>query len=332
MSLYLDKKYVSLLSPKLRNFKQKSEFLWNFSCNICGDSHKDKTKARGYIYKRKDAFFFMCHNCGASASFVNFMKQEDPYLYKEYLMEKFERSNTSNNVNIADFITKPTFNIPKTINLPLVQVLSDDHPAKLYLKHRQVPLDGLYYASNFKEFIQELIPENTKELYKEDRIVIPFYDKDGNLQGVQGRAIGPSKIKYITIKVSEDAIKLFGWNKIDVSKRIYVVEGPIDSLFIQNAIATMDANLSIASRIVGIDKTYTFVYDNEPRNKQIVSNMRKTIEQGKDVCIWPDTIKSKDINEMVLSGMSPSIIQHIIDINTHNGFHATMNLNQWAKI
>ena len=332
MSLYIDKKYVSLLSPKLRNFKQRGEFLWNFSCNICGDSHKDKTKARGYIYKRKDSFFFMCHNCGASTSFVNFMKQEDPHLYKEYLLEKFERSNTSNDINIADYVTKPTFNIPKTINLPPVQVLSDDHPAKLYLKHRQVPLDGLYYASNFKEFIQELIPDNTKTLYKEDRIVIPFYDKDGILLGVQGRAIGPSKIKYITMKTNEDNPKIFGWNKIDVSKRIYVVEGPIDSLFLRNSIATMDAALYKAASIVGLDNKYTFVYDNEPRNKQIVSNMRKTIERGHDICIWPDTIKEKDINEMILSGLSPAVLQHIIDINTHNGFQATINLNQWSRI
>ena len=332
MSLYVDKKYISLLSPKLRNYKQKGEFLWNFSCPVCGDSTKNKIKARGYIYKKKDAFFFMCHNCGTSTSFVKFMKQEDPHLYKEYLLEKFERSNTETKVDVSEFITTPVFNTPKTINLPPIQVLSEDHPAKLYLKHRQVPLDNLFYASDFKDFIQDLIPENTKELYKESRIVIPFYDKDGILLGVQGRAIGPSKIKYITMKTNEDNPKIFGWNNIDVSKRIYVVEGPIDSLFLGNCIATMDAALYKAASIVGLDKTYTFIYDNEPRNKQIVSNMRKTIELGHNVCIWPDTIKEKDINEMVLSGLSPSIIQHIIDIHTHNGLHAIMNLNQWAKI
>lgn len=274
----------------------------------------------------------MCHNCGTSTSFVKFMKQEDPHLYKEYLLEKFERSNTETKVDVSEFITTPVFNIPKTINLPPVQVLSEDHPAKLYLKHRQVPLDGLFYASNFKEFVQELIPENTKQLYKEPRIIIPFYDKDGILLGIQGRAIGPSNIKYITMKVHEDAPKIFGWNKVDTTKRIYVVEGPLDSLFLHNAVATMDAALYHVSGILGLDSKYTFVYDNEPRNKQIVSNMRKTIQHGHDICIWPDTIKEKDVNEMVLSGLSPSVLQHIIDINTHNGLHATMNLNQWSRI
>jgi len=332
MSLYVDKKYVSLLSPKLQQFKQRGEFLWNFRCPVCGDSHKDKLKARGYIYKRKDSFFFMCHNCGTSTSFINFMKKEDPHLYKEYLLEKFDRSNTETKIDASVFITRPTFNTPKTINLPTIQVLSDDHPAKLYLKNRQVPLEGLYYASNFKEFIQELIPENTKELYKEDRIVIPFYDKDGILQGVQGRAIIPSKIKYITMKVSEESIKLFGWNKIATSKRIYVVEGPIDSLFLGNCVATMDAALYKAAAVVGLDYQYTFVYDNEPRNKQIVSNMRKTIAFGYDICIWPNNIKEKDINDMIKSEMSTAAIQHIIDTNTFSGLEATIKMNQWSKI
>ena len=332
MSLYIDKKYVSLLSPKLRNFKQRGDFLWNFSCPICGDSNKNKLKARGYIYKRKDAFFFMCHNCGTSTSFINFMKKEDPHLYKEYLLERYSNQNSAPEIKATEFITKPTFSIPKTVNLPPVQALPDEHPAKKYLKDRHVPLEHFYYASDFKEFIENLVPENTKELYKEDRIVIPFYDKDGILLGVQGRAIGPSKIKYITMKVSEDAVKIFGWDKIDISKRIYVVEGPIDSLFIQNAVATMDANLLVASRIIGLDNSYTFVYDNEPRNKQIVSNMKKAITLGKDICIWPSDIKHKDINEMVLNGLPPAAIQHIIDNNTFSGLQATMKLNQWSKL
>lgn len=338
MSVYVDKKYISLLSSKLKQFKQRGEFLWNFRCPVCGDSQKDKTKARGYIYKRKEHFSFMCHNCGSSMSLQHFLKAEDPHLYKDYLLEKFQDSNTSNSVNVADFITKPTFNIPPAPRSILltdavsINGLNPNHPARQYLDNRKVSTDNLYYVENFAEFVKNLFPEHEKILYKESRIIIPFYDKDGNLIGVQGRSVGPSKIKYITVKADESCPKVFGWNKIDESKRIYVVEGPIDSLFIQNAVATMDANLSAITHIIGLDKSYTFVYDNEPRNKQIVSNMRKTIQLGHNVCIWPDTIKEKDINDMVLAGNSPAVIQHIIDSNTFEGLMATMKLNQWAKL
>ena len=209
---------------------------------------------------------------------------------------------------------------------------SDLHPARKYLEDRKVPLETLLYTCDFATFVKNVFPDNDKQLYKEERIIIPFYDKEGNLLGVQGRAIGQSNIKYITIKGSEDTPKIFGWNGLDTSKTVYVVEGPIDSLFLTNCVATMDAALYCAPSIIGLDYNYTFVYDNEPRNKQIVSNMKKTIEMGKKICVWPDTIQQKDINDMVLAGMHPSEIQHIIDNNTYEGLMAVMKMNQWSKV
>ena len=338
MSVYIDKKYVSLLAPKLSQFKQRGEFLWNFRCPVCGDSQKNKIKTRGYIYKKKERFGFMCHNCSTTMSLPKFIRYVDPSLYNEYQLESFVRSNTSNNVNVADFVTKPTFNIPSARRSILltdaqsINGLNPYHQARKYLEDRKVPLDNLYYTEDFAKFVKDLFPDNTKQLYKEERIVIPFYDKQGNLLGVQGRAIGQSKIKYITIKTDENTPKIFGWNGLDTSKTVYVVEGPIDSLFLDNCVATMDAALYTAPSVVGLDLDYTFVYDNEPRNKQIVTNMRKTIELGRKLCIWPDTIQQKDINEMVLAGMHPSEIQHIIDSNTHEGLIATMKMNQWSRV
>jgi hypothetical protein len=339
MSVYVDKKYVSLLSPKLKNFKQRGEFLWNFRCPVCGDSQKDKLKTRGYIYKRKEHFGFMCHNCGSAMGLGKFIKYVDPHLYSEYQLESFVQSNTSNSVNVADYVTKPTFNVPAASRSILltsaksINGLSSYHPARLYLENRKVPTNNLYYTDDFAEFVKKLFPEYDKTLYKEERIIIPFYDKDNNLLGIQGRSIDKnSKIKYITIKSSEDVPKIFGWNHIDRTKIMYVVEGPIDSLFLSNCLATMDAALYNAPRIIGLDFDYVFVYDNEPRNKQIVSNMRKTIDLGYKVCVWPDSIKEKDVNEMVLAGNSPAAIQHIIDSNTHEGLLATMKMNQWSRV
>ena len=338
MSVYIDKKYVALLAPKLSQFKQRGEFLWNFRCPVCGDSQKNKIKTRGYIYKKKERFGFMCHNCSTTMSLPKFIRYVDPSLYNEYQLESFVRSNTSNNVNVADFVTKPTFNIPSAPRSILltdaqsINGLNPHHLARKYLEDRKVPLDNLYYTEDFAKFVKDLFPDNTKQLYKEERIVIPFYDKQGNLLGVQGRAIGQSKIKYITIKTDENTPKIFGWNGLDTSKTVYVVEGPIDSLFLVNCVATMDAALYTAPSVIGLDLDYTFVYDNEPRNKQIVTNMRKTIELGRKLCVWPDTIQQKDINEMVLADMHPSEIQHIIDSNTHEGLIATMKMNQWSRL
>jgi hypothetical protein len=334
MSVYIDKKYISLLAPKLSQFKQRGEFLWNFRCPVCGDSQKNKIKTRGYIYKRKEHFGFMCHNCGSTMALSKFIRYVDPVLYNEYQLESFVQSNTTNTkVDVNDFVSKPVFvSKPKTIVTTKLSELSPKHHARKYMEDRKVPIDHLFYTDDFSKFVKDLFPENDKQLYKEERIIIPFHDKEGNLLGVQGRAIGPSKIKYITIKADETVPKIFGWDRVDVSRTMYVVEGPIDSLFIDNSLATMDASLYVAASIVGLDYDYVFVYDNEPRNKQIVSNMRKTIDMGRKICVWPTDIKEKDINEMVLAGMHPSHIQHIIDTNTFAGLEATMKMNQWSRV
>ena len=336
MSLIVDRKFVSLLSNKLERFQQKSEYLWNFRCPICGDSHKNKFKARGYLYRRKTNMFFTCHNCGTNLSLGNFVKTVDKSLYREYQMETYKEQNHSNTKkpDFSEFKCQPVFN-NKKINLPTVNSLQENHIAKTYLLNRKIPRDVLntiYYTSDFKEFVHEMVPNYDKTLIAgEERLVIPFYDENNILLGFQGRAIGTSKVKYITIKLNDDARKIFGANRVDFNKTIYVVEGPIDSLFLQNSVAMMDASLYNAILLLG-NHDYVFIYDNEPRNKDIVSRMKKTIEMGHKICIWPKNVVDKDINEMILNGMSSSEIQSIIDRNTHQDLRAKLEFEIWKKV
>lgn len=339
MSLIIDRKFVSLVSPKLDKFQQKNDYIWNFRCPICGDSQKNKFKARGYIYRRKSDLFFSCHNCGTSLSMGNFLKTLDKNLYNEYRLERYKEENHGN-VAKPDFAwakEKPQFTCEHVskINLPTVASLHEEHEAKTYLLNRKLPrdvLDTIYYTSDFKAFVHEMLPNYEKKLIDGDkRIIIPFYDENNNLLGFQGRALDKSKIRYITIKLDEDNPKVFGLDRIDFTKKIYVVEGPIDSLFLQNSIAMMDASLYNAILLLG-DKDYVFVYDNEPRNPDIVKHMKKTIDMGRKVCIWPKNIVDKDINDMIMNGMSASQIQDIIDKNTHEDLKAQMEFTVWKKV
>ena len=335
MALFIDRKFMTLVSPKLEKFAQKNDYIWNFRCPFCGDSKKNKIKARGYVYRKKNDLFFMCHNCSTSTSFGKFLKSIDPLLYKEYQLERYKNDSHSN-VKLPDFSaakTKPVFN--KTINLPTIDSLPDNHPAKIFVTKRRIPQEknkNIFYAQDFAAFIDEILPDNNKKLYKNDeRIVIPFYDEKNILQGVQGRAIGKSEIRYITITLNEEAKKVYGLNTVDFTKKIYVVEGPIDSFFLHNSIAMMDASLYRATVAVG-KYDFVFVYDNEPRNKEIVKHMKKTIDLNHSICIWPKDMKEKDINDMILAGRSSSEIQYIIDKNTHSDLRAKLELENWKKI
>lgn len=334
--MYIDKKYVSLVSTKLERFKQKSEYLWNFRCPICGDSHKNKLKTRGYFYRRKSDLFFQCHNCGTSLSIGNFIKTVDPSLYREYQLERFKNESTGN-VAKPDFTlakTKPVFNVKPKINLTSIGNLPVNHMAGQYLLSRKIPRDKLndiYYASSFKDFVLELLPNYEKTLYDEPRIVFPFYDEQKNLIGFQGRAIGDSKVKYITVKLDDDNKKVFGLDCVDFNKKIYVVEGPIDSLFLQNSLATMDAQLYNITLLLG-NHDYVFIHDNEPRNPAIVKQMAKTISHGKNIFIWPQNVVAKDINDWILTGATPSEIQSIIDRNTFSDLRAKLEFERWKKV
>ena len=94
MSSFIDVKYINLLSAKLPKFKRKSDYLFNFRCPHCGDSKKSSTKARGFVYRKKNDMFFKCHNCGMGQSLGNLIKFLDPIMYKEYALERFKDGKT----------------------------------------------------------------------------------------------------------------------------------------------------------------------------------------------------------------------------------------------
>jgi len=335
MSIFIDRTFLLRVSPKLQKFTQKKSDLYNFRCPICGDSSKNKTKARGYVYEKKNNYFYRCHNCGISTSFYNFLERVDPSLVKEYALERYKNGEDGN----ANY-TKPTFEIAKTvpvfkekINLPTIQSLPDGHYAKEYVNSRMIPESfhsSLYYAEDFKKFVEDLKIE--KEGLKEDdpRLVIPFYDENKNMVAFQGRALGESKLRYITVKTDKENHKIFGLDRINKEETVYVVEGPIDSMFLENCIATADSNLLAAAR--HLDKTQiVLVYDNEPRNKELHKQIDDAIEQHFQVVIWPEMIVEKDINDMVKNGFSPDEIQDIISKHTFVNLRAKMEFINWKK-
>ena len=337
MSVFIDRSFLLQVSPKLQRFAKKKDDLYNFRCPLCGDSQKNKTKSRGYIFRKKNDYFYMCHNCGVSTTFYNFLKQVDPNLLKEYQLERYKNGDTGTHnypkPTFDDFKTeKPTFK--KALELPTIESLPEAHFAKVYVQQRRIPetfYSQLYYAEDFAAFIQDLGIEK-EGLYKDDkRLVIPFYDQEKNLVAIQGRSLGESKLRYITLKLHDDNKKIYGLDRIDEDKLVYVVEGPIDSMFLDNAVATADSNLESITDTLDRSKV-VLVFDNEPRNKEIVKKMEHAIDNHFNVVIWPEFIEEKDINEMILAGFSPDEIQDIIDKNTTVNLRAKMEFVNWKKV
>ena len=320
----VDSKYIGLVSSRLEKFKRVKSNLYNFRCPICGDSQRNKNKARGYFYQVKNNTNFKCHNCSASLSFNNFLKEIDINLHKQYTLEKFKEGNTGRNFVVESpklQFSKPVFK--KLINLPKASSNPIDAD---YLRKRKIDPDKFYYADKFMEWTNTQKKTFDTITRDESRIVIPMYDERKNLIGFQGRALGKSFTKYITVMLNEEAPKVYGLDNIDKTTTVYITEGPFDSTFIRNSIAMCGADADISNW--GISNP-VWVYDNEPRNREIVNRISKTIESGSSVIIWPSNIIQKDINDMVLAGHD---IVSVLELNTHSGLQAKIKFNNWKKI
>ena len=279
----------------------------------------------------------MCHNCGAGTSFYNFLDKVDPTLCKEYSLERYKNDNGA----CGNYI-KPTFEEFKSetpkfrskLDIPTVESLPEEHFAKAYVKSRKIPESfhaHLYFAQDFKGFVESLQIEKDGLIENDPRLIIPFYDEEKNLVAFQGRALGNSKLRYITVKIDKDNYKVYGMDRIDKEKMILVVEGPIDSMFLENCVATADSNLPAATKIYN-KADIVLIYDNEPRNKDIVRQIEKAIEEHYNVVIWPEMMDEKDINDMILSGFSSEEIQDIITKHTYQNLRAKMEFINWKKV
>ena len=273
---------------------------------------------------------FKCHNCGITRSFSNFLKDQAPHVYDEYVMERYKEGTTGKNVPKPDlnkFITKPDFKPKRKVNLEPLSSLNKSHPAKVYALGRGIPenkINQLYYCPEFKKWTNTQKQTFSSISNDEARIIIPLKDRDGNLIGFQGRSMeAKPKMRYITVMLEENAPKLFGLDKINESEPIYIVEGPIDSLFLDNAVAMAGSDVDIRSFGWG---DYIWVYDNEPRSRQITDKLSKSIDNGDKVVIWPNNIEEKDINDMSNSGIN---VKDVVQSNVYQGLKAKLQLSNW---
>ena len=331
MSSYIDLKYINEVSGRLSQFKKKGDYLFNFRCPHCGDSKKSKTKARAYLYRVKNDMFFKCHNCGEGQSLTNFLKFLDTKKYEQYLLERYKGSAPSTpQPEFNDF--KPKFKEVDILDgLTPVSELKEDHPVKQYVIKRKIPenyFSKLFLCNKFMAFVNKAKPNTFSHTKGEHpRLIIPFYDINDKVFAFQGRAFGKEQPKYLTVKLDENKQKVYGLNTVNLQEHIHIVEGPIDSMFVKNCLAAAGADLTLKVEPSNV----TYIFDNEPRNKEIIKRMYDVIEKDYNLVVWPDDMRHKDINDMIISGMSIAEVQTIISKNTFAKLEALTKISYYKK-
>ena len=316
----------------------------NCRCPYCGDSQKSRSKARGWFTERGDMVFYSCFNCGIPTKPLHlYLKEQDSALYNEFVTESYigkARTSTSPNEKFLPALKEKQPEQKKPVDSGKVKLynvtsLVPDHKARVYLRSRLIPEDQisrLYYSPKFKQWVNSIIPDKLP-IYKnmdEERLIMPFLSREKKMFGFAARALGESSLRYISIMFNEDKPKVFGLDRVDFTKRYYVTEGAIDSLFLPNAIAMGGADIPFGA--LEHPENAVFVHDNEPRNKEICDRMERLIDMKMQVCLWPKSIKTKDINDMVMSGMTKESVLDVIEDNVVSGMSGKLSMMEWKRV
>lgn len=342
MSMWLDHKYIGTLSVRLEKFSRKGDYIYNFRCPICGDSQTNRSKTRGYIFASKGGMFYKCHNCQAGMSLGSLIKHVDPNLYEEYCMERYKSGETGRKAHKThNFIFKPVVFESKRKEDPFKGILTplkkldESHEAIKYVKNRMIPESryaDLYFVDDSTK-LREFIPDQENKIVTDEpRLILPYFDDENELVGLSGRALRGEKLRYLTLRIKEESPMLFNMQSIDKTQKIYVTEGPIDSLFLPNSVAVGSANLKYAGNYLP-KESLVLVYDNEPRNKNIMRELKSAITEGFSVCIWPKTYREKDINDLVKNAnLTSGEITETINKNTFCGARASLAFTTWSLV
>lgn len=347
--LWVDIKFVQLLSPRLRNFKRKSEYLWNFSCCLCGDSKRHPRKARGYVYKKGDRLNYSCKRCGAGMTLKNLVRAVDPELHREMQLEYIAPADRLSVYKKKEAVKEERpqqSDVDPFSGLIPISKLPEDHFCRQYVEGRHIPKflhDDLYYTPIFYTWCGNVLPGRYKvpktPIDDEPRLVIPFRNAQGEVTAFQGRQLKGEDTgqKYVYLVLNKDEPVIWGLNNIDTNQPIYAFEGPIDAMFVPNAIACGGGDIAAELLKLAIPKDkFVIVYDNEPRKPATIDKIKKAILRGFAVCIWPK-MDEKDVNDMVKRNIKFGLAESCqyvftkIQEGTYSGPSATLALTHWDR-
>jgi hypothetical protein len=275
--------------------------------------------------------------------FKTFLKRLDATLFYEYTSETIKDKYKSSDKKETDFTTQTVHRLSfaedsKLLHqLAKIEQLPIGSPGRLFIESRGLPehiVNTLRWAPAFKEWTNNLVARKfsgSSIKRDEGRIIIPFFNEEDKFHAYQGRAVGNSDVRYISIILDESIPLIWGLDKLNLKKKVYVFEGVFDACFIPNGIAICGGNFYDLRSVVNDCET-TVIWDNEPRSKETKKKMESSIDQGFGVCIWPSWIKSKDVNEMIQNeNLTSDGIRAIIDENTYSGIRARTKLIEWSK-
>lgn len=321
--------------PKFTQVNNSSSFKLRFRCPVCGDSQTDVNKSRGWYYGDSNGGNIHCYNCNYHAPIGVYLKEFEADLYREYILE-LRKDKDRSKPTVVEKPPEPERKIIKALPACIrLDQLKEDHPIIKYVQARCIPKEAwkrMWFTREWPKLVNHISPGTYKKEMPEPRLVIPIYNKDGKAEAFQGRALKKdAPQKYITIKAYPEATKIYGVERVKDGD-VWVMEGPIDSMFIPNAIAITGGQLDLD--VVPFKDRRVWVLDSESRHPDTIKRLKKLVDAGERVMFWDNVPwKSKDVNDMVRKdGATPEEILAYMQNNISQGLMAKMRLSKYSKI
>lgn len=340
---YVEQEFADRVFSILSKYRRStgSGFKLNARCPICGDSKLDPNKARFWAYQNNDGSVRLhCFNHDYDQHISGYLKEYEPDMYREYLLEKrkeqtfFKKEEPKQGPSEKIKAVLPK--IEKLEFCDRLDTLPDNHPIVRYVSSRCIPRakwNRLWFTMQWPALVNTVNPGTYKDEKNEPRLVIPIFNANKEIESMQGRALRKdAPQKYITIKAHEEATKIYGLDTVDPNKTVWITEGPIDSLFLDNAISITGGSLAL--ELVPFKENRVWVMDNEPRKPDTIKRMKKLIDAGERIVFWDNSPwESKDINDMVKDeGASLEQISEYLNSNSAQGLIAKMRFAKYAKV
>lgn len=256
----------------------------NFRCPICKDSKRSKSKRRAYLYQRDGKWFFHCHNICGAMSGSYWLKTHFPDHYTQYISAVIQGDPELTQV---PFKKKPPEPPKNNYFIPINEGSGEIFElAKVYCEKRKL------LKSVWSKFLVA-----DKGIYR-DRLIIPFYRKNGSYDFFQGRSLKGQEPKYLSKAGGKE---FYNIDFLDKGVDYVILEGPLDASLVDNSIALVGANLTQVTL-----KQFTgpchFWLDNDETG---LLKSKELLEMGYSVFNWKKFIKAtgfkgKDVNDLYI--------------------------------
>lgn len=276
-------------------------------CIYCGEKRQ-----KGTLYKADSGrWCYICWKascpCASKAiSAEKWLKQTNQAIYKNYIDELKQECSKDTADEYSERAEKARIAAEEKRKQEIEEKIREDNEATKFFKSICMPGKWQKRALAFCE--KRKIPsEYVKTFYYADegkyrgRVIIPFRNDAGKIVFWQGRALYDTDCKYLS-RVGNTA--LFDIATKDKDKPLIITEGPIDSMFIENATATVGASSSSMLDAELSPYRRYWLYDNDEAGQkaagQKVLNKEYVFLWKKFLSEWNITGKIKDVNDVIL--------------------------------